>query len=215
VGEGAVVDVDVAVDVPGHRMTQARAEASSGGVVLVRASGALGSRSFPGEGTWLASPPVPPPSTCASALDSRGVPRSEVWDVRIAAGRQLQELDGTAGPGTGASWCRLPGGPRTVTAADLAIAGDHLMIHFADALGTPCSGNSLDNTLRIAHLVTTEWILLDAHVHFVGRGLGYGLAHLWSETGTLLGTASQTLVLRELNPDGLTTRTNRRIVDRS
>jgi acyl-CoA thioesterase len=60
----------------------------------------------------------------------------------------------------------------------------------------------------------TEWILLDGHVHFAGNGLGYGLAHLWSETGTLLGTASQTLVLRHLNSEGLTTRSNRRIVDR-
>ena len=87
------------------------------------------------------------------------------------------------------------------------------MTHFADALGAPCSGNSLDNTLRVADLTTTEWILIDGQVHFVGNGVGYGLAHLWSDTGTLLGTAGQTLVLRELNPDGLTTRSNRRIVE--
>jgi acyl-CoA thioesterase len=58
----------------------------------------------------------------------------------------------------------------------------------------------------------TEWILLDAHVQHVGDGLGYGVAHLWSEAGTLLGTASQTLVLRQLQADGLTARSNRRIV---
>jgi acyl-CoA thioesterase len=88
------------------------------------------------------------------------------------------------------------------------------MTHFSDALGMPCSGNSLDNTIRVARLVTTEWILLDAHVQFVGNGFGYGFANLWSQDGTLLGTASQTLVLRELKADGLSERSNRRIVER-
>jgi hypothetical protein len=50
-------------------------------------------------------------------------------------------------------------------------------------------------------------------VHHVGNGLGYGVAHLWSEEGNLLGTASQTLVLRELGADGLTVRSNRRVVE--
>jgi acyl-CoA thioesterase len=213
VGAGAVVDVDVIVDVAGHQMTQARAEASSQGTVLLRVAAALGARSFPGAGTWLSPPAVPPPSACDPVVDVQGAPRSEVWELRQAAGRQLAELDGRPGPGASASWCRLPGGRRRATAGDLAIAGDFLMTHFADALGAPCSGNSLDNTLRVADLTTTEWILIDGQVHFVGNGVGHGLAHLWSDTGTLLGTAGQTLVLRELNPDGLTTRGNRRIVE--
>jgi acyl-CoA thioesterase-2 len=214
VGAGTTVDVAVTLDVHGHRLTQARAEASSDGNVVARVAGALGGRSFPGSGTWTSPPCVPPPSTCDLVLDVQGIPRNEVWELRRALGRQLHELDGTAGDGATASWCRLPGGRRQVSAADLAIAGDFLMVHFADALGVPCSGNSLENTVRVARLVVTQWILLDGHVHFVGHGLGYGLAHLWSESGTLLGTASQTLVLRELNADGLTTRSNRRIVER-
>jgi acyl-CoA thioesterase II len=214
VGLGAAVDLEVVPDVNGHRMTQARVVASSEGVTLATVAGALGSRSFPGNGTWPGPPAVPPPSDCDTLLDGRRRPRSEVWELRLASGRQLEDLEGTPGGGRTASWCRLPGGARGVSAADLAIAGDFLMTHFSDALGMPCSGNSLDNTIRVARLVTTEWILLDAHVQFVGNGFGYGFANLWSQDGTLLGTASQTLVLRELNADGLTERSNRRIVER-
>jgi acyl-CoA thioesterase len=213
VGIGAAVDVEVALPVEGHRITQANAVVSARGTVLGTAAAALGSRSFPSTRTWLVPPAVPPPDDCDVVLDMQGSPRSEVWELRRASGRQLAELDRTAGQGRSATWCRVPDGPREVSAGDLAIAGDFLMIHFSDALGIACSGNSLDNTLRVAQRDVTGWILLDANVHHVGNGLGYGVAHLWSEEGNLLGTASQTLVLRELSADGLTARSNRRVVE--
>ena len=87
------------------------------------------------------------------------------------------------------------------------------MLEFADALGVACTGASLDNTVRVANLGTTEWILLDASIHAVAGGLGYGQAHLWSREGGLLGTTSQTLVIRTLAPDGaLPARRGRRVV---
>ena len=87
------------------------------------------------------------------------------------------------------------------------------MLEFADALGIPCTGASLDNTVRVANVAVTEWVLLDASVHSVTGGLGYGQAHLWSRDGELLGTTSQTLVLRALSPEGeLPERRGRRIV---
>jgi acyl-CoA thioesterase len=57
-------------------------------------------------------------------------------------------------------------------------------------------GNSLDNTLRVARLVPTEWVLLDIRIHAVANGFGHGLVHLWAEDGTLLGTASQSAIVR-------------------
>jgi acyl-CoA thioesterase len=212
VGPGATFDIDVDLEVHGHQMTQARATATTEGTMLTTVLGALGRRSFPAEGTWVAPPRVPSPADCDLVRDVRGAPRNEVWELRRASGRSLQELTPTAGPGRTASWCRLPGGARQVSAGDLAIMGDFLMTHFADALGWPCTGNSLDNTVRVAGLSATEWVLLDAQVQFVGNGLGYGSAHLWSENGVLLGTSSQTLALRELGSDGLSARSNRRIV---
>ena len=68
------------------------------------------------------------------------------------------------------------------------------------ALGQRAGGNSLDNTLRIAHRVPTEWVLADVRVHAVADGFGHGLVHLWAEDGTLLGTASQSTIVRAHAP---------------
>jgi acyl-CoA thioesterase len=213
VGEGVRVDVEVTLDVVGHLMTQAHAVVSAGDDVLARVLGGLGEREFSTSGTWIQPPVVPLPEECPPALDGAGMPRRDVWELVTASGRSLPDLDGAPGPGRSASWCRIPGGARLVEAADLAIAGDYLMTHFASALGRPCTGNSLDNTVRVGAPDATEWILVDAEVHSVTRGIGHGTAHLWSEGGTFLGTASQTLVLRDVGADGLSSRSNRRIVD--
>jgi acyl-CoA thioesterase len=55
---------------------------------------------------------------------------------------------------------------------------------------------SLDNTLRIVQLEPSEWVLCDMHIHAVVDGYAQGLAHLWSESGTFLGTASQSMNVR-------------------
>ena len=42
----------------------------------------------------------------------------------------------------------------------------------------------------------TEWILCDIHIHALAHGFGHGMAHLWAQDGTLLGTASQSISVR-------------------
>ena len=64
-----------------------------------------------------------------------------------------------------------------------------------DAAGVRGAGTSLDNSLRVGHLVDCEWLLLDLHGHVAHDGYGYGDAHLWSPDGVLLGTGSQTAKL--------------------
>ena len=44
-------------------------------------------------------------------------------------------------------------------------------------------------------------MLADIRVHAVAGGFGHGLVHLWAEDGTLLGTASQSSIVREWNPE--------------
>ena len=46
----------------------------------------------------------------------------------------------------------------------------------------------------------TEWVLADVRVHAVADGFGHGLVHLWAEDGTLLGTASQSTIVRAHAP---------------
>ena len=116
-------------------------------------------------------------------------------DERMAAGRPFFELDGTEGTGTSAIWVRLPE-LLEMSAAALAIIGDFVPSGIGQALGKRAGGNSLDNTLRVAHRVPTDWVLADIRVHAVADGFGHGLVHLWAEGGTLLGTASQSTIVR-------------------
>ena len=48
----------------------------------------------------------------------------------------------------------------------------------------------------MVRIVPTEWVLLDIRVQAVANGFGHGLVHLWATDGTLLGTASQSAIVR-------------------
>jgi acyl-CoA thioesterase II len=218
VRKASVVDIDVSVSVDGRHLSQARAAMHCDGVEVLTMLAAVGERPFPHQGVWPTPPSVPPPEECTERLVPGPSSQSmlETFDRRSAMGRSYNEVDGKPGPGRSASWFRLPGGRRDVSAGDLAVLGDFLMLEFSDALGVACTGASLDNTVRVANLGATEWVLLDASIHAVTGGLGYGQAHLWTREGGLLGTTSQTLVIRALAPDGqLPTRPGRRVVGNS
>ncbi len=55
---------------------------------------------------------------------------------------------------------------------------------------------SLDNTLRVVRLEPTEWVLCDIRIQALVNGYGQGVAYLWSESGSLLATASQSMSVR-------------------
>ena len=114
-------------------------------------------------------------------------------EQRLATGRSLADLDGTPGSGQTLLWARIPEVSHGVDGASLAVLGDFVPMGVGQGLGIRGGGNSLDNTLRIVHLVPTEWVLLDIRVQAVERGFGHGLVHMFTEDGTLLATASQTL----------------------
>jgi acyl-CoA thioesterase len=116
-------------------------------------------------------------------------------DVRMAHGRRLDEMDATPGEGRHALWARMPD-LLDMSAAALGILGDYVPSGISQALGLRAGGRSLDNTLRVARLVPTEWVLLDVRIHAVANGMGHGLVHQWAEDGTLLATASQSAIVR-------------------
>jgi len=88
-----------------------------------------------------------------------------------------------------------------MSAATLAVLGDYVPFGVGQALGQMAGGTSIDNTLRVARLVPTEWVLLDIQVHTIQNGFGHGLVHLWSEDGTLLAIASQSCIVRFWSPE--------------
>ena len=158
------------------------------------------------EGTWVTPPVVPPPEECPQ----RELPELfantilDRVDVRLAKGRGFVEFDaapGEPGDANSALWARVPGHLEP-SAATLAIFGDYVPGGVSQPIGVRVMGRSLDNTLRMAKLVPTEWVLCDIRVHALVNGCAQGLAHLWSTDGTLMATASQSLVVRRW-PEGV------------
>ena len=97
--------------------------------------------------------------------------------------------------GNSAMWVRMPQGVDMGPAA-LGVLGDFVPGGIGAALGREAGGNSLDNSIRIAKPVPTDWVLLDIRVHAIANGFAHGLVHQWAEDGTLLATASQSTIVR-------------------
>jgi len=203
---GSTLDIEVVLPAAGHKVTQGRAICRRNGVEILTINGALGSRDIDIEGEWAVRPDVPPPdqtpprSMMPRAMRNVGMDISgtimDRIDVRLADGRQWEDLDGTPSPdGRSAMWARLPE-VLEPSAAALAVLGDFVPNGVGQALGLPGGGTSLDNTLRMVRSVPTDWVLIDMRIQAVHRGFGHGVAHLWAEDGTLLATASQSVVVR-------------------
>jgi acyl-CoA thioesterase II len=204
----APVDLEVTIEVSGHNTTQARCVVSRDGKEILTAHGALGSRDFDVEDVWCAPPIVPAPEDCPEyRFVANRVPNQTQVDegsdgrfveFRLAKGRQMDDIAEQGGRGTGsfAVWVKRIDGAMIENIGDLTYIGDFLPIGFAEAMGQPYVGNSLDNTVRVGKLVPTPWVLLSINIQQVSRGFGYGRAELWAQDGTLLAETSQSAILR-------------------
>lgn len=193
----SVLEITVDEIVRGHQVSQARATGRVDGEEILTVSAALGSRRVDFEGSWAERPVVPRPEDCPRrtlVLRHQNTIMSRL-DMRLADARDMESFPSEPGTGRSALWVRLPG-LLEMSAGALAIVGDYVPFGIGQALGQRAGGNSLDNTLRIASRANTEWVLADVRVHAVRDGFGHGLVHLWAEDGTLLGTASQSTIVR-------------------
>jgi len=198
----AVVELEVNEVVRGHFSSQARVLARVDGREIFTVLAALGRRTSPWRGEWAIAPDVPGPELSATRpmLPHMVGTIVDRLEMRYADARPSEALDGTPGSGRCSLWVRLPPG-LDATAATLAIVGDYVPFGIGQALGRPTWSNSLDNTLRFVGTHPTRWILADVRVHAVGDGFGHGLVHLWAEDGTLLATASQSSIVREMTAE--------------
>jgi acyl-CoA thioesterase-2 len=198
----SVVQFDAVEVVRGHNISQARVFAHVGETEILTVVGALGHRPLDLEGQWAVMPDVPgpleaPPRVMLAHHEGR---ISSRMDAKLARGRPPWDLEGHQAGENAALWIRVPELMET-SAAALAIMGDYVPFGIGQALGKRAGGNSLDNTLRVAHRVPTEWVLADVRVSAIADGFGHGLVHLWAEDGTLLGTASQSTIVRAWRED--------------
>jgi acyl-CoA thioesterase len=199
----SVVDFEFTEVVRGHASSQARVLARVDGSEIFTVVAALGRRTMPWEGEWATRPEVPqvmdsPPRPLAPRFEGTIAERLQ---MRLANGRETDHLDGTpTADGRSGLWVHLPFGTEA-TAAALAIVADYVPFGVGQALGRQISGNSIDNTLRMVRPGATEWVLADVRVQAVAGGFGHGVVHLWAQDGTLLATASQSVIVRDLRPD--------------
>ena len=202
---GSTLDIDVTVAVSGHQITQARATGHVAEREIFTVNAALGSRAYEADGQWESMPAVPLPDDLPRRSHPFGDDGDTIigrLDQRLAKGHSWEALEGSPGDGTAALWIRLPD-LLDMSASALAILGDYVPFGIAQALGKLGGGNSLDNTLRVAQVVPTEWVLVDVRVHAVHHGFGHGLVHLWASDGTLLATASQSTIVRHWKQEQL------------
>src|SRR6478672_6971482 len=138
----------------------------------------------------------------------RGHQVSQARAVATVDGDEILTVNAALGhrenPHSG-SWAEMPVvrppldcPPRQIMDRHSGSIMDRIDMRMADARGFAerAGGNSLDNTLREVSRAQTEWILADIRVHAVADGFGHGLVHLWTEDGRLLGTASQSTIVR-------------------
>lgn len=195
------VTVSVDLAVVGRRITQARATARENGREVLTVNAALGTGELSAPSPWLTMPEVPAPEQCVTRVMPRRI-ESSIFDhveTRIAIGRRYEDLDGVPGPAISALWARVPSHLEP-SAATLAIFGDLVSGGASQPLGRSTMGRSLDNTIRVASLVPTEWVLVEIHMHALAGGFAQGTGYLWSRDGALLGTASQSMSSKYWDP---------------
>jgi acyl-CoA thioesterase-2 len=194
---GSTVTVETDLAVVGGHVTQARATTYAEGREILTVNGAFGTGDLAAPTPWVTMPDVRPPLECAERVMPERLNRSifNHLDARIAIGRPFEQIDGTPGSPVSALWSRIPG-HFVLSAATLAIFGDYVAGGLSQPLGFPVMGRSLDNTIRIVTLEPTEWVLTEIHMHALAGGFAQGTAYMWSESGTLLATASQSIAAR-------------------
>jgi acyl-CoA thioesterase len=202
---GSLLELDVKVAQAGRNVAQASVTGRVGEETIFTVLAALGSRAGQPDLQWETAPDMPPPDACEiwplwPPQDSRAHLNGRL-EIRMLPGRfGATPRDGTISPdGRLRMWIRARETP-TVDSALLAIFADFIPAAASAALGGVGGGNSLDNTLRIRRIPSTEWVLCDVHMQATGRGFGHGDMRLFAEDGTLIATASQSLILRMMDP---------------
>lgn len=196
---GDTLEFVVEVLSAGRNISQVRVVASNGGKTILAVNAALGDRENMPAGQWITPPDMPPPEECSpqqlwpvqdAALMSR-------LDVRMAPGRYgARPRDGTpSDDGRMVLWMR-PKEAAPIDASMLALFADFVPSGLAAAFGRRGGGNSLDNTLRVARIVPTDWVLCDVRISAAARGFGHGAIHMFAQDGTMMASGSQSAILR-------------------
>lgn len=199
---GTEVEFHVVPMVEGHYTSQAQVMAEGRDGQVLRAGLSLGARPDAPRVQFVKPARVPRPEDCPRMPLRWGYAPDDMYsrlDVRIAKGWDAAVEEA----GQLVFWIR-PAGAAADAAIDrpmLAIMADFVPASIGNALsdGTADFGaNSLDNGIRFLQIVPTGWVQCEIRVHGAADGFGHGEMLLFAEDGTLMATASQSVILRGL-----------------
>lgn len=198
---GEQLDLEVLLPAIGRNVVQGRVVGHVGDREVITILGAAGSRPSAGEGCWETFPDPAPPEACEPVPDRHGEASLHAHiDLRLARGSFGFSGFGTpSDDGRSLLWARMPGVEHDAGA--LAIIADYMPSVLGNAFGQVMHCTSLDNTIRFGRIEPSRWILCDNRMEYAGNGFGHGTVHLWSESGTLLATASQSMIVRAPQSD--------------
>lgn len=188
---GETAEVNLEILASGRRMTQAAATITHEDRLICRMQVALGGRDLGIDRSWLEAPSVPPPDQCEERAKTASTETSftDNADVRLA-GQQ-------AGDRRVRYWARLPGHLAS-TAPGLAALADLVPSGMRVSLNSGFRGSSLDNTVRMAGLDESEWVLLDIETVAIHDSIGHGTVRIFGEGGQLLASGSQCFAISQL-----------------
>lgn len=191
------LDLEVILPAIGRNVVQGRVVGHVGDREVITVLGAAGARPSAAEGCWETFPDPPAPEDCPSVPHGHDTESlHEHIELRLARG--CFGFSGFGEPsddGRSLLWVRMPEVEHDAGA--LAIIADYMPSVLGNAMGRIMHCTSLDNTIRFGRLEPTAWVLCDNRMEYAGNGFGHGTVHLWSETGTLLATASQSMIVRD------------------
>lgn len=189
---GAILELDVETLQAGRTLAQVRVTGSLEGRILFHAGVVLGQREGFIPKQWIAAPAVPPPEACPPCTD---LPPQDA-NAHFLAGIEVREAGGaSAVPGRTLLWLRrLDRAP--VDVASLAMFADFIPVALGRASGQAGGGNSLDNALRMVRTAPAGWCLADMTVSAAHGGFAQGAVSLWGQSGSLLATGSQSLLMK-------------------
>lgn len=205
---GSHIRLEAEVLAPGRRTNQVRVTGTDeSGAVMFASLGATGHRRDGGlAGAFEHRPEVGPPLDSRpsdgpfaamlrrAGVDAPPLPPGLGFNAVVEYREPELRNHPDAGPGRSCMWVRRRDG-RPVTAATVAFMADMVPLAVAEGCGVVAGGISLDNTIRLGAVVPCEWVLLDLRAHLADGDYGHGTAHVWSEDGLLMATASQTAAM--------------------
>jgi acyl-CoA thioesterase len=134
------------------------------------------------------------------------------WDIRVVDGVDIADPD-AVGPAELRVWSRVPGAPddQVTSQALLAYASDGFLIGTAmrphPGVGQSLAHQSISTTVVTQTLTFHEpfhagdWLLLDHHSSYAGRGRSHGGAEVFTADGSLVASYTQDNMIRDF-PEG-------------